>query len=392
MRIHHVSIPARDPARVAAALAEIFDARVVPLPHPRGTLLVYGGDSDGTAIEIWPSSLRLDAATQDLLPSDLPLPEAWPHHCFVTSDACTTETILAIFAREGWPAEHVHNGPPGAGFSLVRGRIEDHTSIELGGRDLRAEYEGFFRTIERGEHLVTARYGCTGCHGQDLAGGVMSDDPAIGDVRGPNLTRGSGGRTASYTMPDWDRIVRHGVKPDGTPAIMPSQDFVAMCDAELSDIAAYVRSVPAVDSAVAAPSFGPVGTVLLAVGKMPLSAEQTRSSAHPSAPPPAADSAEFGAHLAATCVTCHRQNLAGGPMAFGPPSWPSAGNLTRDAAGLRDWTYDDFERALTQGLRPWTRSKGRRSGPTCARCPQRRRIRRPHERPRAITTPASSTP
>ena len=144
MRIHHFTVPAHDPARVASVLAEILGARVVPLPHPQGTLLVFAGDRDGSAIEVWPANLRVDPAARDLAPRDLPLPEAWPHHAFVTSEACDTETILAVFAREGWHAERVHNGPPGAGFSLVRGFIENHTGIELGGSDMRAEYEGFF--------------------------------------------------------------------------------------------------------------------------------------------------------------------------------------------------------------------------------------------------------
>ena len=204
--------------------------------------------------------------------------------------------------------------------------------------------------IERGKHLVTARYGCAGCHGQNLAGGVMIDDPAIGDVRGPNLTSGKGSRVIDYSMTDWDRLVRHGVKPDGTPTIMPSQDFFKMSDAELSDIVAYVRSLPAVDASVPKPSFGPIGKLLLALGKLPISAERMPAAGHPSLPPPSADSAEFGAHLAATCVTCHRQNLAGGPMAFGPPTWPAAANLTPHPTGLGEWSFEDFEQALTRGV------------------------------------------
>lgn len=204
--------------------------------------------------------------------------------------------------------------------------------------------------IERGRHLVTARYGCAACHGQNLGGGVMIDDPAIGSVLGPNLTLGRGGRGADFTMADWDRIVRHGVKPDGTPAVMPSEDFFKMSDAELSDIVAYVRALPPVDAVVPAPSFGPVGKLLLALGKLPISAERQRHEEHPSTPPEAADSAAFGEHLVATCVTCHGQNLAGGPLAFGPPDWPAAANLTRDPSGLGAWSYDDFERALTQGV------------------------------------------
>jgi mono/diheme cytochrome c family protein/cytochrome c2 len=206
--------------------------------------------------------------------------------------------------------------------------------------------------VARGKHLVEARYGCNVCHGSNLAGGVMIDDPAIGSILGPNLTSGKGGRTAHYTMADWDRIVRHGVKPDGSAAIMPSEDFFRMSDEELSDIVAYTRALPAVDAEVPRPRLGPIGKVLLALGKLPISAEHqpNASQAHPSRPPETADSVEFGEHLAAPCSTCHRSNFAGGPMAFGPPAWPPAANLTRDASGLRDWSYSDFERAITHGI------------------------------------------
>lgn len=205
--------------------------------------------------------------------------------------------------------------------------------------------------VLRGQHLVSARYGCLHCHGENLGGGVMIDQPGVGKVLGPNLTLGKGGATRGYSMADWDRVVRHGVKRDGTPSIMPSQDFFRMSDAELSDIVAYVRSRPPVDAEVPAPRFGPVGKVLLALGKLPLAAEhQEPNRAHPSEPPATADSVQFGEHLAATCTACHRSSLGGGPMQFGPPDWPAAANLTPHATGLGDWSYDDFDRALTQGI------------------------------------------
>lgn len=204
--------------------------------------------------------------------------------------------------------------------------------------------------IERGRHLVTARYACAACHGADLAGGVMIEDPAIGSVRGPNLTSGRGGVTAKYRMADWDRIVRHGVKPDGKPTLMPSEDFFKMSDAELLDIVAYVRSVPAVDAEVPPPRLGPVGKVLVALGKLPLSAERQPSGEHPALPPAAAESAAFGEHLAATCLGCHRGNLAGGRIPFGPPSWPVAANLTPHADGIGGWSYEQFEQSLLQGV------------------------------------------
>ncbi len=148
MRIHHFTVPAHDPARVASTLAEALGGRVVPLRHPEGTLLVYADDADGSAIEVWPAATRISADRRDLTQrEELPLPEAWPHHAYVTSDACDADAIVALFAREGWWAEKVQNGPPGAGFSLVRGLIENHAGIEIGGPEMRAEYERFFREL-----------------------------------------------------------------------------------------------------------------------------------------------------------------------------------------------------------------------------------------------------
>ena len=157
MRIHHFTVPARDPERVARVLAELLGARVIPLPHPHGTLLVYAGDSDGTAIEVWPAATRGGVGAQELELRDLPLPEDWPHHGYVTTDASDADRVLAVFAREGWKAQRVQNGPPGVGFSLVRGWIENHTGIEIADRAMRAEYEQFFarmvgRPSSEGQH------------------------------------------------------------------------------------------------------------------------------------------------------------------------------------------------------------------------------------------------
>ena len=145
MRIHHFTIPAHDPNRVANLLAELLGARVIPMPHPNRSLLVYAGDGDGSAIEVWPAATRGAVGGHELEMSSLPLPEAWPHHAYVTSDTCDSDAILAAFAREGWRAEHVHNGPPNSGFSLVRAWIENQTQVEIGGREMREQYERFVR-------------------------------------------------------------------------------------------------------------------------------------------------------------------------------------------------------------------------------------------------------
>jgi mono/diheme cytochrome c family protein len=204
--------------------------------------------------------------------------------------------------------------------------------------------------VARGRHLAATFYACAECHGTDFGGGVMVDDPAMGRLLGPNLTTGAGSRTLAYTAADWDRMVRHGVKPDGTGSPMPSRDYFVMSDRELSDIVSYIRSMPPVDKAVPAVSLGPVMKALVATGRMSLSAEvhPTRHAlTHAALPPAEVADATYGRHLAQTCSGCHGAEFAGGPIVEGPPDWPPAANLT--PAGLAGWTVEDFRRALVEG-------------------------------------------
>ena len=209
------------------------------------------------------------------------------------------------------------------------------------------------QAVERGRHLTQARYACRECHGQNFGGGIMVDDPMIGTLHGPNITAGAGGRTANFTAADWDRIVRHGVLSTGQPAVMPSEEFRNMSDQELSDIVAFIRSLPPVDNEEPARKLGPLGTMLVAFNQIPLAADliTDHQAAHPALPPEAEASAEFGAHLAGTCGGCHSANFAGGPIPGGDPSWPPAANLT-PAGNMANWTVDEFATLLRTGKRP----------------------------------------
>lgn len=210
------------------------------------------------------------------------------------------------------------------------------------------------RAVERGRHLLTARYACLDCHGADFGGGTMVDDPAMGRLFGPNLTSGKGSVTKDYTEADWDRIVRHGIRKDGKPAVMPSEDFLAMSDRELSDIVAFIKAQPPVDKEVPEPSLGPVGKILVATGKFRLAFElvDDHGKAHSMEPPRAEATVEFGRHIAQVCTGCHRGDLAGGPIVQGPPDWPGASNLTPHEQGLKAWTFEQFETAMRNGTRP----------------------------------------
>ncbi len=210
------------------------------------------------------------------------------------------------------------------------------------------------QAVARGDHLVHARYGCVECHGKNFGGGVMVDSWLIGRLLGPNITAGKGGVTAGFAASDWDRIVRRGVKPNGRPAVMPSADFQSMSDEELSDIVAYIRSLPTVNDTVPPPHFGPLGRVLLATGKIRLAVDEIADpmASHAKYPPKAGTTRAFGQHLAATCMGCHGKDLSGGPIPGGDPSWPPAANLTPAADGLAGWTFEQFATVLRTGKKP----------------------------------------
>ncbi len=232
--------------------------------------------------------------------------------------------------------------------------LEADEIAELGLSPAEAEALAHERAVERGRHLVHARYPCGDCHGDDYGGGVMVDAFPIGTLLGPNLTSGRGSVVLDYTPADWSRIVRHGVRKDGRPAVMPSEDFLRMSDQELSDIVAYIESLPPVDNELRAVKLGPLGRILMATGEIKLSVDliESHDAPHPVYPPPTEVSVEFGQHLGGVCVGCHGMEMTGGKIAGGDPAWVPASNLTPHAEGLAGWSYEDFVAAMRDARRP----------------------------------------
>jgi len=206
-------------------------------------------------------------------------------------------------------------------------------------------------TIARGRHLATAIGKCAACHGPDLGGNVMIDDPALGRAVAANLTRGRGGLPADWSIADWDRAIRHGVRRDGTGlVIMPSQEYTYMSDQDLAALAAYLETLAPVDRELPPTQIRLVGRALYVADKMPLVPAALIDHAERPAAPLPGPTAEYGRYLAniGGCTGCHYPNLAGGPSL--EPGAPPAANLT--PAALGDWTEADFARALRDGVRP----------------------------------------
>ncbi|MEX1994035.1 MAG: cytochrome c [Steroidobacteraceae bacterium] len=207
--------------------------------------------------------------------------------------------------------------------------------------------------IARGQHLIESRVGCAYCHRPDFGGGAVIDEPMVGRWIAPNLTAGRGGVTAGYTAADWDHAVRHGLRRDGRTSSMPSIDFVNLSDRELSDIAAYIQSLPPVDRKPGQVEFGPILKVMLAFGAGPpfVAFDIDHMKPHAAHTPEPAPTVDYGAHVVQVCRGCHGPTLSGGKLK-GDPHMPIVANLTPHESGLKHWGEADFLLAMREGRRP----------------------------------------
>lgn len=208
--------------------------------------------------------------------------------------------------------------------------------------------------LARGRHLVEAVVKCGDCHGENLGGAVMIDAMPFARVVAPNLTRGRGGVGESLSDAQLLRAIRHGVAADGRGlAVMPAPSYIYLSDSDLAAIAAFVRSLPAVDSDLPATTFGPISRTLLAMGKLPIfgaaTVDHTRSERFEA---PQDTTPAYGRYLTAIggCRECHNASFSGGPIPGGDPESPPAANIT--PAGLSSWTYEQFRQFFQTGVTP----------------------------------------
>lgn len=204
--------------------------------------------------------------------------------------------------------------------------------------------------LAEGKRLYFAR-GCVDCHGEDVSGARFLDDPALGEWWGTNLTT----LAAAYSEADWDRAVRHGVKPDGRPTFfMPAHELYFISDRDMGRIVAWVNSQPVVDRTPPASKIGALARVLHFLDLFPLSpADKVNHEAPRPADLEPAPAAEFGKRLASgQCMVCHGESFSGGALPGAPPSLPAPTNLTFHESGLGSWTKAQFVTAVREGKRP----------------------------------------
>ena len=141
--IHHVSIPARDPAHVAAVLGELFGGYAGPFIGPiPGAHVAYAEDEHGTGIEVYPENTGIVPGPGDGMGEVTPIdpPAAIAFHGLI-SVKVDRAGIERIGAREGWRTIHMWRGPGTVRlFELYEFWVENRVMLELVTPDMVPRY------------------------------------------------------------------------------------------------------------------------------------------------------------------------------------------------------------------------------------------------------------
>jgi len=183
--------------------------------------------------------------------------------------------------------------------------------------------------IAQGRHIATV-WECTKCHGENLSGMLLANDPFLGTIPASNLTSGNGGIARSYSDTDWIRAIRHGVKPDDRSEIF-MYNYSTMSDQDLGALIAYLKSIPPVDSTFPAKRYGPIIPIAPAIGLFTPAAELIDHNATRPADPEPGATIEYGKYLSTICTECHGTSLPG---------------------KLENWKEEDFVNAVRTGVLP----------------------------------------
>ena len=235
------------------------------------------------------------------------------------------------------------------GLQLFERKQQRRVDIAVQPVALRSDAAG----VERGRYLFNSR-GCAECHGADGGGRTFVNS---GDmvVAGPQIAPGKASVTGAYGDADWVRIIRHGVKRDGRPAlIMPSEDYNRLTDADLAALVAYTRQLAPVDGKPAVLQLPAPVRVMYAFGAIKDAAEKIDHTLPPQTPVAESISVEHGRYVANMCIGCHGEKLVGGKIPGGPPDWPAAADLT-PGDGTAMARYPDaksFAAMFRSGKRP----------------------------------------
>ena len=152
--LFHVSIEADDPRRVAQVVAELWGGLAAPFPAvAAGSWVALAGDDKGTMIEFYPRGTELHESDHGATGAAAAVPRRFNATHYAMATKLGQDEVLAIAAREGWPAGYCRRGDA---FGVIEIWAEGCQLIEVLTEEMQAEYVGAV-TIDNWLAMLKAR-------------------------------------------------------------------------------------------------------------------------------------------------------------------------------------------------------------------------------------------
>jgi hypothetical protein len=151
--LHHLSIAAENPQRVANVFAELWNGASYPFPIYPNSYGAFAGDDRGTMVEVYPMGGELHPGHPEL-PEMTINTSASPYSSthVAMSVAISQSEVERIAAREGWFTQRCDRGPF---FTVLEFWVENRFLVELLPPDMGEQYVKF-ATKENWESMILA--------------------------------------------------------------------------------------------------------------------------------------------------------------------------------------------------------------------------------------------
>lgn len=149
--LFHLSIDADRPRHVAQVLAEIWEGDALPFPPVEGSWMAFANDGRATMIEVYPRGTELNVGPEGGY-GVIGNGDARSATHFAMSTDLSQEHVLAIAAREGWPAMYRRRADK---FGLIEMWVEGVRMVEVLTPEMQAEYVDFV-TVDNWRAMLVA--------------------------------------------------------------------------------------------------------------------------------------------------------------------------------------------------------------------------------------------
>ena len=150
--IHHISLPAQNPLKVAQVIGELFDSSYcVPFPSHPGSYVTFAGDEYGTLVEVYPLGTQMIPGKDK---EAIQYRENKSSQYIATHAAISIpleqSQIEAIAQREQWRCVRCSRGY----FEVIEFWLENTVLLELATPELAQQYTAVLTPENLAQHFA----------------------------------------------------------------------------------------------------------------------------------------------------------------------------------------------------------------------------------------------